>query len=81
MTSDLAPASRAAPTTVCVQRHPRGRWEVLLPDRRGRVSCETFDDARRIAYLTVARAHTCELIVRDAYNRIIEHELIEGHRE
>jgi len=42
--------------------------------------CETFDDARRIAYLTMARAQTCELIVRDAYNRIIEHERIEGHR-
>jgi hypothetical protein len=27
----------------------------------------TLDDARRIAYLTVARAKRCELIVRDAY--------------
>ena len=40
---------------------------------------ETLEDARRIAYLTVAHAKSCELIVRDAYNRIIEHELIESH--
>lgn len=53
---------------------------MILPDRRGRVSCETLEDARRIAYLTAARAQRCELIVRDAYNRIIEHELIEGRQ-
>ena len=72
--------SRAAPITVCVQHHPRGYWEVITPDRRVRISYETFDDARRIAFLAVAHARSCELIVRDAYNRIVEHELIDGHR-
>jgi hypothetical protein len=78
VSSDAVPTSRAAPMTICVQHHPRGHWEVIVPDGRGRISCETFEDARRIAYLAVARAHDCELIVRDAYNRIVEHELIDG---
>jgi len=59
---------------------PRGRWEVITADGRGRISCETLEDARRIAYLAVAHGKNCELIVRDAYNRIIEHELIERHQ-
>ena len=53
---------------------------MVRADGRGRISCETLEDARRIAYLTVAQANSCELIVRDAYNRIIEHELIESHQ-
>jgi hypothetical protein len=72
--------ARLASLTVCVQHHPRGWWEVITEDGRGRISCETLEDARRIAYLTVAHAKNCELIVRDAYNRIIEHELIERHQ-
>jgi hypothetical protein len=72
--------TRPAPLTVRVQHHAWGRREVIAADGRGRISCETLEDARRIAYLIVARAERCELIVRDAYNRIIEHELIESHQ-
>jgi hypothetical protein len=59
-----------------VQRHPRGDWEIVIPGRRGGLVCETLDDARRIAYLSVAHAHDCELIIRDAYNRVLARELI-----
>jgi len=71
--------TRKARVTVCVQHDPRGRWEVVLPGRRGRIACETLEDARRIAYLSVAHTHDCELVVRDAYNRVLQRELIEGH--
>jgi hypothetical protein len=64
--------------TVCVQRRARGDWEVVIPGRRGGLVCEMLDDARRIAYLSVAQAHDCELIVRDAYNRVLEREVISG---
>jgi hypothetical protein len=80
VSSDTEPASGATPAIVRVQHHPRGHWEVITPDRCGRISCETFDDARRIAFLTVAHGHSCELIIRDAYNRIVEHELIDVHQ-
>jgi hypothetical protein len=79
VSSDALSTSRTARMTVCVRHHPRGDWEVIGPDGRGRISCETFEDARRIAYLAVAHAHDCELIVRDAYDRVVEHELIDGH--
>jgi hypothetical protein len=45
------------------------------------VTCETFDDARRVAYRRAARARPCELIVHDAYHRVLHRELIDGHRE
>jgi hypothetical protein len=69
-----------AVTTVVVQFHPQGHWEIMRPDRRGPITCETLEDARRIAYISVAHTHRCELIVRDAYNRVIDHELIDGYR-
>jgi hypothetical protein len=73
------PLRRRGPMRISVQHHPRGRWEVIMGDGREPISCETLEDARRIAYIAVAHARSCELIVRDAYNRILERELIEGH--
>ena len=73
------PQTRPA-VTIYVQRHPRGHWEVVGPDRKSRIACETLEDARRIAHQALAHAHSCELIVRDAYNRRVEHELLHEHR-
>jgi len=64
--------------TVHVQRDASGKWEVALPDRRTRVTCETLDDAKRIGYLWAARRHPCELIIRDAYYRVLSREFIGG---
>lgn len=80
MSSATDDSARRHAVIVCVQQS-RGRWEVLPPGRRGRISCETLEDARRIAYLSVAHANDCELIVRDAHNRVLEHELIDGRRD
>jgi hypothetical protein len=70
--------ARTNPVIIRVQHHPRGQWEVVAPGQRERIRCETLEDARRIAYLSVARTRPCELIVRDAYNRVLGHELIDG---
>lgn len=67
-----------APTTVVVQYRPQGHWEIVTPPRGARIRCETLDDARRIAYLSLAHTHQCQLILRDAYYRVIAHELIDG---
>ena len=63
---------------VQVQRSRGGRWEVAL---RGRdpVACESLDDAKRIAYRLAARSHACELIVHDAYHRVLRREMIDGN--
>jgi hypothetical protein len=79
MTLETAP-KRPARVTVYVQHHPRGDWEVLAAGSKGRILCETLEDARRIAYLSVAHSHDCEVIVRDAYNRVLQRELIDDHR-
>jgi len=65
--------------TVRVDRNGRGAWEVAMPGKRKAVTCETLDDARRVAYLCVARMRPCELIVCDAYHRVVHHEFIDGH--
>ena len=70
------PVAMAA-TTVRVERTERGRWEVVAPDH-DRVMCETLDDARRAAYVSAARIAECELIVHDAYHRVLSRELIRG---
>jgi hypothetical protein len=62
--------------TVHVDINPRSVWEVDVPDRPGRVVCESFDDAKRVAHLCAQHRHPCELIVRDAYHRVLIRELI-----
>lgn len=76
------PRDRArAPTTVRMGRNGRGIWEIAMPDGRESFTCETFGDARRAAYLCATRACPCELIVRDAYGRVVQRELIDCDHE
>ncbi len=63
-----------------VEHDARGAWLVAVPGG-GPVTCETFDDARRVAYLRAAQTRPCELIVHDAYHRVLHRELINGHRD
>jgi hypothetical protein len=69
------------PITVRVEHDGRGGWSVAMPNQRSRVICETFDDARRVAYLCAARTRPCELIVHDAHHRVLHREHIDGHRD
>jgi hypothetical protein len=64
-----------AAIAVRVERDARGRWLVALPDR-DRIVCETLDDARREGYVSAVRARPCELIVHDAYHRLLSRELV-----
>ena len=45
-----------SPVTVRVDRTGRGAWEVAMPSQRERVTCETLEDVRRVAYLSPARS-------------------------
>jgi hypothetical protein len=65
------------PVTVRVEHNASG-WQVTLPDDSRRVTCEAFDDARRIAYLCAAHTRRCELIVHDSCHRRLHHELIDA---
>jgi len=61
-----------------VEHDARG-WQVALSNQLRPVTCETFDDTRRIAYRRGAHTRPCELIVHDARDPPASHELIEGH--
>ncbi|HUA49415.1 MAG TPA: hypothetical protein VMA77_29535 [Solirubrobacteraceae bacterium] len=63
---------------IIVDRTSEGHWEFELSDRHERVECETLEDAKRIAYLSAAFRHPCELVVRDAYHRVLHREVIDG---
>jgi hypothetical protein len=68
-----ARAGAPTPPLVSVQ-HRGGRWEVSLPDSRT-IACDAFDDALRMARAAAAGRGMCELLVHDAYHRVIHHEV------
>jgi hypothetical protein len=55
--------------------------EIVLPERRVRTSCETLDDARRVADVRVEHPRPRELILYDAGERVIELAVIAGSPE
>jgi len=65
-------------TTVRVDISVRGAWEVALSDRGERMTCESLSEASRLAYRCAADRRPSELIVCDAYHRVVHRELIDG---
>ncbi len=63
--------------TVRVDLDGRGNWEIALSDQRDRITCQTLADARRVAHRYAADRHPCELVVFDAYHRVLQHEIID----
>jgi hypothetical protein len=69
------------PTTVRVDLNLRGAWVIELSDQDERLTCKTLEEANLAAYRCATDRRPCELIVRDAYHRVLHHELINGGRE
>lgn len=63
-------------STVRVDLNARGVWTIELPEGREPIACETFDDAQRVGYLCASRRQPCELVVHDAYHRVIYRRLL-----
>lgn len=57
--------------TVQVLRTPAGGWEVLLPDGTGLTTCDTLSAARRIGRRWAEANPPSELIILDAYHRVV----------
>jgi hypothetical protein len=66
-----------SPITLCIDPDGRGAWDLMISGDMEHVSCATLDDAKRVAYRRAADRRPCELIVRDAYHRVIDRELID----
>jgi len=76
MSSHAELSARSVQTTVCVDQCARGRWEVVAPGGARPITCETLEEAERVAYRSLAGTHARELLVRDAYHRVLHHERI-----
>jgi hypothetical protein len=76
-----APAGPTPAAAVNVEFSPHGGWEIELPNESERIACETLQEARRIAYACAARQRPCELIVHDAYHRLIDRQLVGARRQ
>jgi len=74
----MTPMQVATRLTVLVDRASGGGWEVELPGQRDRISCDTLEDARRAVDLVITRHHAYRIVVRDAYLRVVAHELVDG---
>ena len=66
--------------TVRVLRGARGQWEVVLPDRRRPLRCRDLDEAKQVAYGFAERSRPCEVVVQDAYHRVVRRDLIGTRR-
>ena len=64
--------------TVRVALNPRGQWEVALPGRRRPFTCESLEEAERVAYRFASRRRPCEIVVHDAYHRVLLRDVING---
>ena len=76
MSPELAGKSGAGASTARVDLNTHCEREIELLDQSQPVTCETVEDARRVAYLCAAHRSPCELIVGDAYHRVLRRELI-----
>jgi hypothetical protein len=65
-----------AVTTVNVDPVPRGAWEVRLPGGTEHMLCPSLEEAVRIAQRCAADREGCELVVHDAYHRVLHRELV-----
>jgi hypothetical protein len=65
-----------SPATLVIDADGHGAWDLVISTEH--VSCATLEDARRLAHRRAADRRPCEVIVRDAYHRVIDRELIES---
>jgi len=67
--------------TARVELNARGIWEIVLSDQRQTILCSTLGEASSEARRCAADRRPCELIVRDAYHRVLDCELITARGE
>ncbi len=61
---------RGTELVVRVDVDPRGGWQVRVPGRRP-VRCATREEAERVAAETAAGRRDAQILVRDAYGRVM----------
>jgi hypothetical protein len=62
--------------SVIVNPDRRGGWEVADIERRVRIPCKTLLDAREEAFRRAIDESPCDVVVHDAYHRVVEHTVV-----
>lgn len=70
------PSEATDPTTVRIDHDSHDTWLVSTPELPEPVACRTLSEAKRLAYHYAGRQRPCELIVCDAYHRVLYREHI-----
>jgi hypothetical protein len=63
-----------SPTLIEIQRRRGDEWEVAVSSRQQRLICPTFQEAARRGYQLAADEADCEVVVHDAYHRVVRRE-------
>jgi hypothetical protein len=71
---EAGPVSARHQNTVRVDIHTNGAWKVAVSQRNEPIVCATLAEARRAGYVAAVERSPCELVVRDAYHRVLAHE-------
>ncbi|MGO9791682.1 MAG: hypothetical protein ACLP8S_19915 [Solirubrobacteraceae bacterium] len=64
-----------------VELSRRAAWDIELSDQDSHVTCETLEEAERVAHICAAYQQPCELVVCDAYHRVLHRELIHANAD
>jgi hypothetical protein len=69
MTASRTPTNRASASSPTIDNPD-------IEDQDSRVSCDTPEEAERVAHICAAYRQPCELVVCEAYHRVLHRELI-----
>jgi hypothetical protein len=70
-----------SPRTIRVDLNRHGAWEITLPVKLDPINCESLYEARRAAYRFAAHWHPCEVVMYDAYHRVVHRKRIDSHED
>jgi hypothetical protein len=77
----LAELSQLSARTVRVDLNRHGAWEITLPVQLDPINCESLYEARRAAYRFAAHWHPCEVVMCDAYHRVVHRQFIDSYED
>ena len=56
----------------------RGGWDVRFSGLRPRQRCDSLAAAVHLAHVSAEEFHPCEVVIHDAYHRVVSREFIDG---
>ncbi len=67
--------------TIRVDLNRHGAWEITLPVGLDPIKCKSFNEAKAAAYRSAARWHPCEVVMCDAYHRVVHRNVIDSFED